>query len=307
MPGRFSPVSYTHLDVYKRQGHTMRILISGAGMAGLSAGIDLTATGHDVTIVERASHLRVNGSPIDIRGESIGTAEKMGVLDRIRARRVDMSECVRFVGSHGEVLADIRENEIGDSDDDIEIPREDLADVLRTALPPSTPLRFGDSIAELADDGAGVDVVFTSGAREMCIRDSARIRQWPTSVVLIDAPSAVAGASAVATLIAAAVRDADNGHTALVVDDARLAQLAHAVRLPEDELTQPAAAAGGVGSRAWKLSGVAAAGVVLAVAAPAVACLLYTSRRAGPDGVSESGRGAAGAPRCATSPGGGHR
>lgn len=144
----------------------MRILISGAGMAGLSAGIDLTATGHDVTIVERASHLRVNGSPIDIRGESIGTAEKMGVLDQIRARRVDMSECVRFVGSRGEVLADIRENEIGDSHDDIEIPREDLADVLRTALPPSTPLRFGDSIAELADGGAGVDVVFTSGARE---------------------------------------------------------------------------------------------------------------------------------------------
>jgi type VII secretion-associated protein (TIGR03931 family) len=101
----------------------------------------------------------------------------------------------------------------------------------------------------------------------------ARIRQGPTSVVLIDAPSSVSGAAAVATLIAAAVRDADNGQTALVVDDARLAQLAHAVRLPEDELTQPAAAAGRVGSRAWKLSGVAAAGIVLAVAAPAVAAV----------------------------------
>ena len=48
----------------------MRILVSGAGMAGLSTGIALGSTGHDVTIVERANHLRVNGSPIDIRGDA---------------------------------------------------------------------------------------------------------------------------------------------------------------------------------------------------------------------------------------------
>ena len=36
----------------------MRILVSGAGMAGLSAGIALGAVGHDVTLVERADHLR---------------------------------------------------------------------------------------------------------------------------------------------------------------------------------------------------------------------------------------------------------
>src|ERR1700761_6151618 len=41
----------------------MRILVSGAGIAGLSAAIDLGAGGHDVTIVERTNHPRVNGSP----------------------------------------------------------------------------------------------------------------------------------------------------------------------------------------------------------------------------------------------------
>ena len=101
----------------------------------------------------------------------------------------------------------------------------------------------------------------------------ARMARDPTSVVLIDAPSAVAGASAVATSIAAAVRDAANGQAAVVVDDARFAQLAQSVRLPEDDHTQRAAAAGGGGSRAWKFSGIAAAGVVLAVAAPAVAAV----------------------------------
>jgi 2-polyprenyl-6-methoxyphenol hydroxylase-like FAD-dependent oxidoreductase len=144
----------------------MRILVSGAGMAGLSTGITLGATGHDVTILERANHLRVNGSPIDIRGDALAIADQMGVLDEIRARRVDMSERVQFVDSHGELLAELPDTEFNDSADDTEIPREDLAHVLRAALGPTTNLRFGASIAELHDDGAGVDVRFVSGERQ---------------------------------------------------------------------------------------------------------------------------------------------
>jgi 2-polyprenyl-6-methoxyphenol hydroxylase-like FAD-dependent oxidoreductase len=144
----------------------MRILVSGAGMAGLSTGITLGVTGHDVTIVERADHLRVNGSPIDIRGDSLDVAEKMGVLDAIRARRVDMSERVQFVGPAGELLAEMPDSEFNDRPDDTEIPREDLAQVLRAALNPATPLRFGESIAELHDDGDGIDVTFASGEKQ---------------------------------------------------------------------------------------------------------------------------------------------
>ncbi|MBA0048540.1 FAD-dependent monooxygenase [Mycobacteroides sp. LB1] len=141
----------------------MRILVSGAGMAGLSAGVNLGAAGHDVTIVERAQHLRVNGSPIDIRGESLAVAQQMGVLDEIRARRVDMSERTCFVDGDGNRVADLPLAEINDSADDTEIPREDLAHVLRNALGPSVALRFGESTTELHDDGHGVDVLFASG------------------------------------------------------------------------------------------------------------------------------------------------
>jgi 2-polyprenyl-6-methoxyphenol hydroxylase-like FAD-dependent oxidoreductase len=41
-----------------------------------------------------------------------------------------------------------------------------LVHILRDALHPSTRLLFGESIAELAEDDAGVDVVFSSGARQ---------------------------------------------------------------------------------------------------------------------------------------------
>ena len=144
----------------------MHILVSGAGMAGLSAGINLGALGHQVTIVERAGHLRVNGSPIDIRGDAIGVAGRMGILDQVRQRRVTMTAGVRFVDGAGNMLAELPEDEIGDSADDIEIPREDLAHVLREALGPATSLIFGESIEELHDDDGGVAVTFRSGRKD---------------------------------------------------------------------------------------------------------------------------------------------
>jgi 2-polyprenyl-6-methoxyphenol hydroxylase-like FAD-dependent oxidoreductase len=142
----------------------MRILISGAGVAGLSTAGNLGADGHDVTIVERADHLRVNGSPIDIRGDSIDVADKMGVLGQIRAHRVDMSERIQFVDENGAVVAEPPFDEINDSPDDIEIPREDLTTILYNNLAPSVGLQFNESIAELDDDDRGVDVRFASGA-----------------------------------------------------------------------------------------------------------------------------------------------
>ena len=144
----------------------MRILVSGGGVAGLSTAIDLGADGHDVTIVERADHLRVNGSPIDIRGDSIDVADKMGVLAEIHNRRVDMTERVQFVDENGTVVAEPPLDLINDSAGDVEIPREDLTNILCNHLGPSVDLRFGESIAVLEDDGAGVDVRFASGARD---------------------------------------------------------------------------------------------------------------------------------------------
>lgn len=144
----------------------MKILVSGAGIAGLSAAINLGADGHEVTIVERANHLRVNGSPIDIRGDSIAVAAAMGVLDDIQARRIDMSERVQFVDRFGSVVAEIPEELAKDSADDIEIPREDLSRILHSALGPNAELLFGESIAGLRDTEDDLEVAFTSGGTD---------------------------------------------------------------------------------------------------------------------------------------------
>ncbi len=124
----------------------MKVLVSGAGMAGLSAGISLGQLGFSVTLVERANHLRVNGSPIDIRGDAVRMAQDMGVLDAIRARRVTMTEEVVFVDGEGRTVVALPQREIGDSEEDVEIPREDLGDILFRAQRQGTAIRFGDWI-----------------------------------------------------------------------------------------------------------------------------------------------------------------
>ncbi|MEU6133100.1 FAD-dependent monooxygenase [Saccharopolyspora sp. NPDC047091] len=141
----------------------MKILVSGAGVAGLCAGIDLARAGHEVEVVERSNHLRVNGSPIDVRGEALDTAERMGILDAVRERRITMTERTTFVDRSGAPVASLAVQEINETDDDVELPREDLMDVLRQALPEQVDLRFEESIATLVDDGDRVAVTFTSG------------------------------------------------------------------------------------------------------------------------------------------------
>jgi 2-polyprenyl-6-methoxyphenol hydroxylase-like FAD-dependent oxidoreductase len=144
----------------------MNILVSGAGVAGLAQALNLGSRGHRVTVIERGGHFRVNGSPIDIRGEALGIAEKMGLLDRIREQRVRMTERSVFVDRDGEPIVQVPLNETGDSADDVEIAREDLANLLAGELPAETIVRFHDSVTALADDGAGVDVRFASGASD---------------------------------------------------------------------------------------------------------------------------------------------
>lgn len=148
----------------------MNILVSGAGIAGLALARELGTRGHDVTVVEYARHLRLTGTPIDIRGDAIEAVDKMGLLAKIQKQRVRMSELTQFVDSEGEPVARIPMAEVSDSDDDIELLREDLVRILADALPDTAAIRFDDSIETLTDDGddggidgGGVDVCFASG------------------------------------------------------------------------------------------------------------------------------------------------
>src|SRR5690606_41912829 len=103
----------------------MKILVSGAGVAGLASAINLGTRGHDVTVVEYGRDLRFSGSPIDIRGDALGIAARMGLLTTIRPQRIGTTELAQFVAADGRPVAAAPTEEASGSPAGVEIARAD--------------------------------------------------------------------------------------------------------------------------------------------------------------------------------------
>lgn len=135
-------------------------------MAGLSAAYWFSRLGHDVTVVERSDGLRLGGAPIDVRGPALGTAERMGILDAIAARRVPRSAPRRVLDAQGSQVATMDLTWFAnETDDDIEISRDDLNQLLLEAVGDSVEIVFDETIISLRDDAStGVDVTLSDGS-----------------------------------------------------------------------------------------------------------------------------------------------
>lgn len=82
----------------------MRILISGAGIAGPTLAYWLQLYGFEPTLVECAPKLRTGGYIIDFWVIGFDVAERMGLLQDIR-REGYMVRDVHVVGAHGNQVA----------------------------------------------------------------------------------------------------------------------------------------------------------------------------------------------------------
>ncbi len=135
----------------------LKILISGAGIAGPALAWWLHRFGFEGTLVERAPALRAGGQAVDFRGAAhLGVLERMGVLDEIRSRQTHMGD-VSFVDGAGKPLA-IMSAEMASGD--VEIQRGDLSNILFEATGRNVEYIFGDQIAAIGQSRKGVAVRF---------------------------------------------------------------------------------------------------------------------------------------------------
>lgn len=144
----------------------LRILVSGASVAGLTTAFWLARHGFAVTVVERAPHLRPGGHALDVRGPGLEVAERMGILPTLRARSTKLTG-ISVVDADGKEIFRSTESTLtgGRLDSpDVEILRDDLCDVLFTAVGSSVEYLFGDALTSLTQDGSGVDVTFATAA-----------------------------------------------------------------------------------------------------------------------------------------------
>ncbi|KCZ92723.1 FAD-binding domain [Hyphomonas johnsonii] len=144
----------------------MKICISGAGVAGPTLAYWLERSGHKPVLVEHAADFRAGGYVIDFWGTGYTIAERMGVLEDVRARGYSIEE-VRFVDADGTKAAAFSAKVFGRMTGGryTSLPRGDLAECIYMAVQDKVETVFGDSISAIDMGDEGVAVRFESGAR----------------------------------------------------------------------------------------------------------------------------------------------
>jgi 2-polyprenyl-6-methoxyphenol hydroxylase-like FAD-dependent oxidoreductase len=144
----------------------VRVLISGASIAGPALAHWLHRRGAEVTVVEQSPELRPGGQAVDARGVAKEVIRRMGLDAAVRAACTDTAGAYT-VDADGNVLETYRADDDGGDGyiAEIEVLRGDFSQVLYDDTRDSVEYIFGNRIAELSQDADGVDVAFASGDR----------------------------------------------------------------------------------------------------------------------------------------------
>lgn len=135
-----------------------KILISGAGIAGLTLAYWLKQYGFMPTIIEKHPVLRAEGYKIDIRGVAVDVIRRMGLEIEIFEARTQIREA-RFVDDAGSIVAQTHPDLCGArAGGDLEIVRGTLCQILFKQVGEVETI-FGDSITQITqrEDGAYVE------------------------------------------------------------------------------------------------------------------------------------------------------
>ena len=146
----------------------MRILISGAGIAGPTLAYWLTRYGIEPTLVEVAPSLRTGGYVIDFWGTGYDVAERMGLLPDIHREGYKVEQ-VKVVNRSGQRVSGFPVGvfERAAKGRYISLARGDLAALIFAKLEGKVETVFGDSVTGISQDASGVRVSFQRGpARE---------------------------------------------------------------------------------------------------------------------------------------------
>lgn len=141
------------------------VLISGAGVAGLSLAHWLRRHGFQPTLVERAPALRTGGQAIDIRGAARDVVQRMGIIDAVRAKHTG-THGIAWLNPSGQRVASMKNDTYGHSGGviaEIEILRGDLVRILHEAAGLDVEIVYDNMITAMTERPDGVEVTFATG------------------------------------------------------------------------------------------------------------------------------------------------
>ncbi|CAL8579871.1 hypothetical protein XPA_005601 [Xanthoria parietina] len=145
----------------------MRVLISGAGVAGPTLAWFLAKTGARITIFEKAHALLPHGQNVDIEGSALTVMKKMGLLGEVR-RFNTTEKGTQFIDSRGRPFAPfpVQKGSLGSFTSEFEILRGDLSAILYNATTnhPNINYRFNTTVKEIiSNDDTSVKIESSDG------------------------------------------------------------------------------------------------------------------------------------------------
>ncbi|KAF9696364.1 hypothetical protein EKO04_005306 [Ascochyta lentis] len=177
----------------------MRVLISGAGVAGPTLAYFLAKAGLRITVIDRAPALLPHCQNVDITGSAVTVIKKMGLLDQVK-RYHTKEKGTQLIDSQGKpfVPFPVKEGSIASFTSEFEILRGDMAKVLYEAskVQPNVEYIFGTIIQKvLSNDDTSVKVELSNGSTQAFDLLVAADGQWskvrrqcfsPDSVTVVD-------------------------------------------------------------------------------------------------------------------------
>ncbi|WKZ46254.1 MAG: FAD-dependent monooxygenase [Anaerolineales bacterium] len=146
-----------------------KILISGAGISGLTLAYWLKKHGFSPTVIEKRPNLNNKGYMIDFYGSGFDVAEKMGLLDQLVEKSSQYPvKKLEFVDNKGKPRASLNIDKFRELLDHRYAPllRGDLETVIYESMKEAVPVRFGASISNLTIHENNVDVTLDNGQNE---------------------------------------------------------------------------------------------------------------------------------------------
>lgn len=142
----------------------MRVLISGAGIAGPTLAYWLAHYGYQPTIIETAPHLRTGGYVIDFWGAGYDVADRMDLLPEINRKGYKITE-VRVVDESGQRIAGFPADAFSRMTQGrfASLPRGELAASIFGKIEGRVETIFGDNLDRIEQTRHGVVVTCESG------------------------------------------------------------------------------------------------------------------------------------------------
>lgn len=151
-----------------------KVLISGASISGLTTAWWMNKLGYKVTIVEISNQARSGGTALNLSGNALEFAKKMGIYDQILSNSLSL-DLIEFKDTNDITVNSILINGGGEKQnsievehhnfDEIEIDRSKLVGILLNALGNDVDFSFNNSITALNETGDAMEVTFNDGSQ----------------------------------------------------------------------------------------------------------------------------------------------